>query len=407
MLSDATRKREAEQADKNAEITLKLTQKLARAEDENTKLREKCELMELSLAEERAKLRRFMEKQVQEQKEKRELFNLVQELKGNIRVFVRVRPILSADGDTVSSVRCVGEQIHLQQDKLQKSSSFEFERVFGSSSNQEDVFAEVKAMATSLLDGYNVCIFAYGQTGSGKTYTMEGTPTDPGVNYRLLQELFERISWRSDEYTFQVNVGVLEVYNETIVDLLSKKKEKVDVSIVKHQVSVPNMTWVPVTDYSHVVQVMQEGSKNRSVGSNNLNEHSSRSHCILTLRVTSTHVVTQATSTSKLYLIDLAGSERLKRTGTTGDREKESVQINKSLSALGDVFSALSQKSSHVPYRNSKLTSLLQDSLVNGSKVLMLVNVSPSQESAPETLCSLNFATRTRQVEVGKLKKNK
>jgi kinesin family protein C2/C3 len=372
------------------------TQKLDRAEQENTKLREQCQVMELKYAEEKATVRRLLERQLQEQKEKKELFNLVQELKGNIRVFVRIRPLLKSDGMTTSSIKCNDDEVTLT-DK-----SFKFERVFCPKSSQIQVFDEVKALATSLLDGYNVCIFAYGATGSGKTHTMAGTPTDPGVTYRMLQELFDRITWRGDEYIYQLNVGVLEIYNETVVDLLSKEKTKVEVSIANKEVKIPKLTMVSVTEYDEVVKIMREGSKNRVVGSNNLNEHSSRSHLITTVHVTATHVLTEVSVTSKLYLIDLAGSERLKRTGASGDRAKESAAINKSLSALSDVFTALSQKSSHIPYRNSKLTSILMDSLgnENGSKVLMVVNVNPAAESATETVCSLGFASRARQVEI-------
>ena len=152
-----------------------------------------------------------------------------------------------------------------------------------------------------------------------------------------------------------------------------------------------------VEQSSHHVQ----GSANRTVGRHNMNEHSSRSHLVLTIYATGTSKQDQAVSRAKLHLIDLAGSERLSKTDATGKSLKESQNINKSLSALGDVIAATGKKASHVPFRNSKLTFLLQDSLTKGSKMQMFVNCSPALYNAPETLCSLNFAKRCRAVELG------
>jgi kinesin family protein C2/C3 len=169
---------------------------------------------------------------------------------------------------------------------------------------------------------------------------------------------------------------------------------------------VPGLTTICVASTEQVVEILAKGYRNRAVGSNNINAHSSRSHCIVSVFIEGTNHVTRQKIYGKLHLIDLAGSERLKRTETTGDRLKESLAINKSLSALGDVISALAGKKPHIPFRNSKLTSLLQDSLGGNSKVLMFVNVSPTVESAPETICSLQFAARVNKVELGKAEKN-
>ncbi|KAL0481531.1 kinesin motor domain mosaic protein [Acrasis kona] len=389
-----------------------LKDRLEQAERENEQLRAKLQQCEttfhLELGEQKIKFEKILERAAEDSRRIKELTNIIQELKGNIRVFVRVRPLLQGieNEDATSCIDCLKDDQLLLKNKI--NTKFEFEKVFGPNDTQSVVFNEIKPLATSLLDGFNVCIFAYGQTGSGKTHTMEGPADDPGVNYKILEEIFANVADRRDLFTYELNVGVLEVYNENLVDLLSDdKKKKIDVSITPTGVSVPNLTLTTVTDYQTTVGVIRKGLRSRNVGKNNLNEASSRSHSVTVVQCTCTNMSTNTTTTSKLYLVDLAGSERLKRTGTSGDREKESVLINKSLSALGDVFSALSQKSLHVPYRNSKLTSLLQDSLnnENGSKVLMLVNINPCVESAPESLCSLNFATRARQIELEKNKK--
>lgn len=340
-----------------------------------------------------------------ELKLRRELFNQLQELKGNIRVYVRVRPILSSDGPTVPAVSCDVSEVQVIDPTTKKSHRFEFERTFGPESTQEEVFLDVQPLATSILDGYNVCIFAYGQTGSGKTYTMEGYPTDRGVNYRTLDELFSIIHDRREDYTYEVKVAVMEIYNETIMDLLSKDKQRLEVKMAG-QVSVPGLTTVTVTSPQQVIETLSRGYKIRSVGANNINADSSRSHCIVSVYIEGINHVSKQKISGKLHLIDLAGSERLKRTETTGDRLKESLAINKSLSSLGDVITALAAKKPHVPYRNSKLTSLLQDSLGGNSKTLMFVNVSPTAESSPESICSLQFATRVNKVELGKAEKN-
>ncbi|KAL0477581.1 kinesin [Acrasis kona] len=345
-----------------------------------------------------------------EAKERRKLFNELQDLKGNIRVYVRVRPILPSDGSTQGSCIETGiDEIRVRNVEEKKTFKYEFEKVFGVESMQSQVFEDVKPLATSILDGYNVCIFAYGQTGSGKTHTMEGNPKDRGVNYRTLSELFRIKEERKQDFSFDINVAVMEIYNETLFDLLgsSKEKEKKKLEILmSKEISVPGLLLVPVNSPEDVINTLQGGYKSRAVGANNINEHSSRSHCIVSVYVTAINLTTKQKTIGKLHLIDLAGSERLKRTETTGDRMKESMAINKSLSALGDVISALASKKPHIPFRNSKLTSLLQDSLGGNSKTLMFVNVSPTIESCPETLCSLGFAARVKTVEMGKAEKN-
>ncbi|KAK7407182.1 hypothetical protein VNO78_08883 [Psophocarpus tetragonolobus] len=348
----------------------------------------------------------------EEMTKRKKLFNEVQEAKGNIRVYCRCRPLnkaeISAGCNTVvdfdaAKDGCLGI---LTSGSTKKS--FRFDRVYTPKDDQVDVFADASSMVISVLDGYNVCIFAYGQTGTGKTFTMEGTEQNRGVNYRTLEHLFKVSKERSETFSYDISVSVIEVYNEQIRDLLatgqtSKRLEIKQASEGFHH--VPGVVEAKIDNINEVWNVLQAGNNARAVGSNNVNEHSSRSHCLLCITVKTKNLLNDECTKSKLWLVDLAGSERLAKTDVQGERLKEAQNINRSLSALGDVISALAAKSSHIPYRNSKLTHLLQDSLGGDSKTLMFVQISPSDQDVGETLSSLNFATRVRGVELGPVKK--
>ncbi|KAI5436109.1 variant 2, Kinesin-like protein KIN-14R [Lathyrus oleraceus] len=352
-------------------------------------------------------------KYYEEMTKRKKLFNEVQEAKGNIRVFCRCRPLnkveMSAGCTTVvdfdaAKDGCLG----ILTTGSSAKKTFRFDRVYTPKDDQVDVFADASSMVISVLDGYNVCIFAYGQTGTGKTFTMEGIEQNRGVNYRTLEHLFRVSKERSETFSYDIAVSVLEVYNEQIRDLLatgpaSKRLEIKQSSEGYHH--VPGVVEAKVDNICDVWNVLQTGSNARAVGSNNVNEHSSRSHCMLCIMVKTKNLMNGECTKSKLWLVDLAGSERLAKTDVQGERLKEAQNINRSLSALGDVISSLAAKSSHIPYRNSKLTHLLQDSLGGDSKTLMFVQISPSDQDVGETLSSLNFATRVRGVELGPVKK--
>jgi kinesin family protein C2/C3 len=282
--------------------------------------------------------------------------------------------------------------------------------VFGPDSTQEGVFKETEGLVQSVMDGYNVCIFAYGQTGSGKTFTMEGSDESPGLYYRSLQRLFDIIKEKEGEMTFELSVSMLEIYNESIADMLQPRSKtadiKYDIRRGEHGMMVTNLTMEPVSRYEDVVGLMHRGKSNRTTFATDMNEHSSRSHAMLSVYVTAKNHISGAVARGKLHLVDLAGSERVSKSGATGQRLKEAQNINKSLSALGDVIQARAAKRGHVPYRNSTLTYLLQDSLGGDSKTLMFVNMSPVSYNTDETFCSLNFAARVRNVELGKASKN-
>ncbi|XXG49107.1 hypothetical protein AAC387_Pa02g3376 [Persea americana] len=356
-----------------------------------------CEDLKLKYSEEIAK--------------RKKLYNQVLETKGNIRVFCRCRPLSKDEASSgfatvVDFDAAKDGDLGIQTGNTKKT--FKFDRVFTPKDDQVDVFADASPLVVSVLDGYNVCIFAYGQTGTGKTFTMEGTEKNRGVNYRTLEELFKVAKERKETFAYNISVSVLEVYNEQIRDLLatspsSKKLEIRQAGEGSHH--VPGIVEAKVENIKEVWDVLQAGSNARAVGSNNVNEHSSRSHCMLSIMVKAKNLMTGECTKSKLWLVDLAGSERLAKTDVQGERLKEAQNINRSLSALGDVISALATKSSHIPYRNSKLTHLLQDSLGGESKTLMFVQISPSENDLGETLSSLNFATRVRGVELGPVKK--
>ncbi|KAK8689082.1 hypothetical protein V6N13_087813 [Hibiscus sabdariffa] len=353
-------------------------------------------------------------KYLDESSERKRLYNEVIELKGNIRVFCRCRPLNQVEISNGSS--SVVEFDSSQDAELQIISSdsskkqFKFDHVFRPEDGQDVVFARTKPIVTSVLDGYNVCIFAYGQTGTGKTFTMEGTPENRGVNYRTLEELFRVAGERGGVMKYELFVSMMEVYNEKIRDLLGESSNQPTKRLDIKQAAdgtqeVPGVVEASVYSTEEVWELLKSGNRVRSVGATNANEMSSRSHCLLRVTVTGTNLINGQKTRSHLWLVDLAGSERVGKIEVEGERLKESQFINKSLSALGDVISALASKTSHIPYRNSKLTHMLQSSLGGDCKTVMFVQISPSSADLGETLCSLNFASRVRGIESGPARK--
>uniref|UniRef100_A0A672ZTX9 Kinesin-like protein n=1 Tax=Sphaeramia orbicularis TaxID=375764 RepID=A0A672ZTX9_9TELE len=329
-------------------------------------------------------------------------------LKGNIRVFCRVRPVSqeeqdSADAKTMLSFDSDDDAILYLSNKG-KIMTFELDKVFPPHATQEEVFQEVQSLVTSCIDGFNVCIFAYGQTGSGKTYTMEGVADDPGINQRALRLLFSEVTDKAPDWDYKITVSMVEIYNETLRNLLGDTPtEKLDIKMNPDgsgQLYVPGLTEFTVQSPEDINRVFELGHMNRATACTNLNEHSSRSHALLIITVCGFNTATGNRTQGKLNLVDLAGSERIGKSGAEGSRLREAQCINKSLSALGDVINALRSKHAHVPFRNSRLTYLLQDSLSGDSKTLMMVQVSPLPSNMSESVCSLKFAQRVRSVEL-------
>ncbi|KVI10352.1 Kinesin, motor domain-containing protein, partial [Cynara cardunculus var. scolymus] len=351
---------------------------------------------------------------------RKKLHNTILELKGNIRVFCRVRPLLldeGVDNETKivsfpTTTETVGRGIELVQHG--QSHPFMFDKVFTPQSSQEEVFVEISQLVQSALDGYKVCIFAYGQTGSGKTHTMMGTPgsyDEKGLIPRSLEQIFESRQKLLDQgWKYEMQVSMLEIYNENIRDLLASNRSCSTDSgskqqyAIKHDASgnthVSDLTIVDVRSSREVSFLLNRAAQSRSVGKTQMNEQSSRSHFVFTLRISGVNESMEQHVQGVLNLIDLAGSERLSKSGSTGDRLKETQAINKSLSSLSDVIFALAKKEEHIPFRNSKLTYLLQPCLGGDSKTLMVVNVSPAPSSVNESLCSLRFAARVNACEI-------
>ncbi|KAI8005885.1 Kinesin-like protein KIN-14Q [Camellia lanceoleosa] len=312
-------------------------------------------------------------------KERKELYNKILELK----------EIASGASMAIDFEAAKDGELTVKSNGAPKK-TFKFDAIFGPQSNQVDVFEDTAPFASSVLDGYNVCIFAYGQTGTGKTFTMEGTNEARGVNFRTLEELFRTINERKGRSDMKYRLAFLRLEIRQVGEGIHH---------------VPGLVEAQVSNMSEVWEVLQTGSNARAVGSTNANEHSSRSHCIHCVMVKGENLLNGECTRSKLWLVDLAGSERVAKTEVQGERLKETQNINRSLSALGDVISSLATKSPHIPFRNSKLTHLLQDSLGGDSKTLMFVQISPNENDLSETLCSLNFASRVRGIELGPAKK--
>ncbi|XP_054903522.1 kinesin-like protein KIFC3 [Poeciliopsis prolifica] len=350
----------------------------------------------------------LLEKYRKEVALRRKLHEQLVELKGNIRVLCRVKPVLKEDqheeGQSVVVTTDPNNESSLTVLSKGKGRSFELDKVFQPHATQEEVFQEIEPLVTSCIDGYHVCIFAYGQTGSGKTYTMEGSAENPGINQRALKHLFSEIEERKDMWSYTVTVSSVEIYNEVLRDLLSKDGEKLDIKINPDgtgQLHVPGLRVTEVRSFQHIKKILATARRNRITFGTQMNQHSSRSHALLCITVQGTDLASGSKTTGKMNLVDLAGSERVWKSGAEGERLKEAQNINRSLLALGDVIQALRGRHTHIPFRNSRLTYLLQDSLGKGSKTVMVVQVSALESNVGETLCSLKFAQRVCKVELG------
>ncbi|KAH7571967.1 hypothetical protein JRO89_XS04G0176100 [Xanthoceras sorbifolium] len=364
--------------------------------------------LEGEIAQLRLKKKSFDEK-------RRDALNMILDVKGTIRVFCRVRSFLVRDR------RKFNEPILTELEKIAVRSAgvkkeFGFDKVFNQTASQENVFVEVEPILRSALDGHNVCVLAYGQTGTGKTFTMDGTNDQPGIVPRALEEIFHQASLDNSS-SLSFSMSMLEVYMGNLKDLLAPKPVcrayeptiRCNLNIqtdAKGQVEIEGLTDVQIPDVTKAQWWYNKGKRVRSTSWTNVNEASSRSHwwfhiSSLTRITIFRHgdALEAKREVSKLWMVDLGGSERLLKTGATGQTLDEGRAINLSLSALADVIAALRRKRGHVPYRNSKLTQILKDSLGYGSKVLMLVHVSPCDEDIGETICSLSFAKRARAVE--------
>ncbi|KAM6034749.1 kinesin-like protein KIF27 isoform 3-T6 [Theristicus caerulescens] len=341
-----------------------------------------------------------------------------------VKVAVRIRPLLSKEVLHNHQV-CVRLVPNTQQIIIGKDRVFTFDFVFGKNSTQEEVYTVcIKPLLVSLTEGYNATVFAYGQTGSGKTYTIGGghiasvAEDEKGIIPRAIQELFQHIS-ENHNIDFHVKVSYIEVYKEELRDLLELETSVKELHIredEKGNTVIVGAKEFQVECADEVISLLESGNAARHTGTTQMNEHSSRSHAIFTISICQKQSSESQKNTdaaqdsswksvqmiaSKFHFVDLAGSERVTKTGNTGERFKESIQINSGLLALGNVISALGdpkRKSVHIPYRDAKITRILKDSLGGNAKTVMITCISPSSSDFDESLNSLKYANRAKNI---------
>ncbi|XP_016994914.1 kinesin-like protein KIF3A [Drosophila takahashii] len=334
----------------------------------------------------------------------------------NVRVVVRTRPMdkneMSAGALSAISVDKLNRAITVMKPNAtanEPPKTYYFDNVFDGGSNQMDLYVDTaRPIVDKVLEGYNGTILAYGQTGTGKTYTMSGNPDSPqtkGIIPNAFAHIFGHIAKAKENQKFLVRVSYMEIYNEEVRDLLGKDvgkslevKERPDIGVF-----VKDLSGYVVHNADDLENIMRLGNKNRAVGATKMNQESSRSHAIFSITVERSELGeggAQHVRMGKLQLVDLAGSERQSKTQASGQRLKEATKINLSLSVLGNVISALVDgKSTHIPYRNSKLTRLLQDSLGGNSKTVMCATISPADSNYMETISTLRYASRAKNIQ--------
>eukprot|EP00210_Caulerpa_lentillifera_P004590 g4380.t1 len=412
MYHDSNREIESIKKDREDLIFLKkLKEGIEQRDHEHATIRRK----------QKSKIQRAESMYNQEKVTRRKIYNKVEDLKGKIRVFARIRPILNLEKTRgQSNVLNIPDELSVSHPWKREDfpREYSFDKVFGPNTTQQDVFKDTHDLIQSAIDGFNVCVFAYGQTGSGKTYTIYGNQDNPGLTFQGIDKLFELLLRGSDKYGFSVSCYMLELYQDILNDLLAPKtarvsmmprlsdcqslcgKEKLEVKkdLSTQMVRVKNLTTIDVHSAEELRAAFEEGQRHRHVAATNTNIRSSRSHLIMGIIIETTDLQTQVQTRGKLSFVDLAGSERIKKSNSAGEQLKEAQAINKSLSALGDVISSLARGDSHIPYRNHKLTMLMSDSLGGNAKTLMFVNVSPTDANLDETQNSLTYATRVRSI---------
>ncbi|OCT73907.1 kinesin-1 heavy chain [Xenopus laevis] len=319
----------------------------------------------------------------------------------SIKVMCRFRPL--NDSEVVRGDKYVAK-FQGEDTVVMGSKPYAFDRVFQSNTTQEQVYnACAKAIVKDVLDGYNGTIFAYGQTSSGKTHTMEGKLHDTdgmGIIPRIVQDIFNYIYSMDENLEFHIKVSYFEIYLDKIRDLLDVSKTNLSVHEDKNRVPyVKGCTERFVCSPEEVMDTIDEGKSNRHVAVTNMNEHSSRSHSIFLINVKQENTQTEQKLSGKLYLVDLAGSEKVSKTGAEGALLDEAKNINKSLSSLGNVISALAEGSVYIPYRDSKMTRILQDSLGGNCRTTIVICCSPSSYNEAESKSTLLFGQRAKTIK--------
>lgn len=326
----------------------------------------------------------------------------------NIKVVCRFRPqnkLEIAEGGTpIINVSDDQESVRIEGKEFQ--GNFSFDRVFGMNTPQNDIFQySIKPIVDDVVAGYNGTVFAYGQTGSGKTFTMMGADIDneelKGIIPRIIEQIFRSIIESPANMEFTVKVSYMEIYMEKIRDLLNPACDNLPIHEDKtNGVYVKGLLEVYVSSIAEVFEVMRRGGQARVVAYTNMNAESSRSHSIFVVTITQKNLDNGSAKSGRLFLVDLAGSEKVGKTGASGQTLEEAKKINKSLSALGMVINSLTDgKSTHIPYRDSKLTRILQESLGGNSRTTLIINSSPSSYNEAETLSTMRFGMRAKSIK--------
>ncbi len=328
-----------------------------------------------------------------------------------VRVVCRIRPLLQRELDVqpenaMSPLKIIdANTIEVYNDK--EEHAFIMDRVYGIDTTQLLLYEETCfPLVQDVLNGYNATIFAYGQTGTGKTFTMEGDIDDvdrKGIIPRSFESLYQTLYELHSSIVYSVKVSYIEIYMEKVKDLLQPTRNSSELVIREDKIKgvyIAGVTEATVQSYEELLNIMTTGSTNRAVAATKMNEGSSRSHSVFSITVTLKNTSTLLTKVGKLVLVDLAGSEMVKKTNAQGQQLEEAKTINKSLSALGQVINALaSEKQGHIPFRDSKLTRILQDSLGGNSKTVLIVNISASIFDTSETLSTLRFGMRAKGIQ--------
>ncbi|KAH0571631.1 Kinesin-like protein [Spironucleus salmonicida] len=323
-----------------------------------------------------------------------------------VKVVIRCRPFNQKEANEGAS-NVIETNNELAQIKItppaniqKQARSFTFDAVYGTESKNIDIFnISFRPLVSQVLEGYNACIFAYGQTGSGKTFTMSGVSENPGCIPNSFQYLFDTMSTIPNT-EFLVSASFIEIYNEEVRDLMTGKAKLAVRENPKKGIYIEGLKSFPVKSEKEIIQIMDQGTSHRTVAATKMNATSSRSHSIFMVRVERLETISdkETVRCGKLNLVDLAGSERQGKTGAEGKRLQEANSINLSLSTLGIVIQKLVQNSPHIPYRDSILTRLLQESLGGNSKTLMVANLNPASTNYEETLSTLRYADQAKKI---------
>jgi kinesin family protein C2/C3 len=329
-------------------------------------------------------------------------------LRGNLRVMCRLRPFISSEiinNKLPDLIKINNDSILINENGNLKS--FEFDYIFNKNSTQQNVYEECSLLIQSMFSGNNICIIAYGQTCTGKTYTIQGPDNNnPGIVINAAKEIFDLIS-KNNNVNVRLTLTIIEIYKEQIFNLLDENLPNLNIYESNGNLMIPDLMPVSINNLDEAQKLFNLASKFRHIGNNDFNERSSRSHCIFTFKLKITNNNNKITR-STLNIIDLAGSERISKSNLKDENiKKEAININLSLHALSTVLNSIANKASHIPYRDSKLTHYLKESLNENYNILLILHISPNIKDLPESISTLQFGTRIVKICKHKTGKDK